>query len=59
PKDGDWRAGYVVLDMSGDTPELEFVRVEYDLEQATQAIRKSDLPDDFAEYLATGGITPR
>ena len=56
PKDGDWRAGYVVLDMSGDTPGVEFVRVEYDLEQATEAIRNSDLPDDFAEYLATGGM---
>lgn len=55
PKDGDWRAGYVVLDMSGSTPGVEFVRVEYDLERATEGIRHSDLPDDFAEYLATGG----
>jgi predicted phosphodiesterase len=56
PKDGDWRAGYVVVDMSGDTPAVEFVRVEYDLEQAMEAIRRSDLPDDFAEYLSTGGV---
>ena len=56
PKDGDWRAGYVLLDMSGDAPDVEFVRVEYDLAQATDAIRRSDLPDDFAEYLETGGI---
>ncbi|HKP75171.1 MAG TPA: metallophosphoesterase family protein [Longimicrobiaceae bacterium] len=56
PKDGDWRAGYVVLDMSGDTPQVEFVRVEYDLERAMAGIRESELPDDFAEYLRTGGM---
>jgi predicted phosphodiesterase len=56
PKDGDWRAGYVVLDMSGERPEVEFVRVEYDLERAMEGIRESALPDDFAEYLRTGGI---
>jgi predicted phosphodiesterase len=55
PKDGDWRAGYVVLDVGGETPAAEFVRVEYDLEAAMAGIRESDLPDDFAEYLRTGG----
>ena len=55
PKDGDWRAGYVVLDLGGDVLSVEFLRVGYDLEQAMEGIRKSDLPDDFAEYLATGG----
>jgi predicted phosphodiesterase len=55
PKDGDWRAGYVLLDMSGDTPKVEFVRVEYDVERIATAIEQSDLPDDFAEYLRTGG----
>jgi predicted phosphodiesterase len=56
PKDGDWRAGYVVLEVGGQAPAVEFVRVEYDLKRATEAIRASDLPDDFAEYLATGGM---
>jgi len=56
PKDGDWRAGYVLLDLGGDAVAVEFVRVEYDLEQAMDAIRASDLPDDFAEYLAAGGM---
>lgn len=55
PKDGDWRAGYVLLDLSGDTPAVEFERVEYDLQRTMEAIRASDLPDDFAEYLASGG----
>lgn len=55
PKDGDWRAGYAIVDVSGKTPEVEFARVEYDLEAACAGIRKSTLPDFFAEYLATGG----
>jgi predicted phosphodiesterase len=58
PKDGDWRAGYVVLDVGGDVPAVEFVRVEYDLEEAMRGIRESELPDDFAEYLAAGGAVP-
>jgi hypothetical protein len=34
---------------------VEFVRVEYDVERAMRGIRESDLPDDFADYLRTGG----
>lgn len=55
PKDGDWRAGYAIVDLSGDAPEVEFVRIPYDLDAACDGIRKSALPDFFAEYLATGG----
>lgn len=55
PKDGDWRAGYVIVGMDGESVTIDFVRVEYDLDRATAAIRYSDLPDDFAEYLETGG----
>jgi predicted phosphodiesterase len=54
PKDGDWRAGYVLLEVE-TTPRVEFVRVEYDIDAATRGIRASDLPADFAEYLRTGG----
>lgn len=55
PKDGDWRAGYVLLDVGADEPRVEFVRIDYDVEQAMGAIRASTLPDDFAEYLRAGG----
>jgi predicted phosphodiesterase len=55
PKDGDWRAGYVVLDMSEHDTRVEFRRVEYDVERAANAIVASALPDDFAECLRTGG----
>jgi predicted phosphodiesterase len=55
PKDGDWRAGYVVLDLSGTAPEIIFERLEYDVDRAMAGIRASNLPDDFAEHLRTGG----
>ena len=58
PKDGDPRAGYVLLDIGSDAAvRVEFVRVEYDVETAAQAILASTLPKDFAEYLRTGGRT--
>ncbi len=57
-KDGDWRAGYVLLDVSVDGARIEFVRVAYDVDEAMRAIRESDLPDDFAEHLRTGGRPP-
>ena len=56
PKDGDWRAGYVLLDVNEGAVDVEFVRVEYDVDHATQAIRESDLPNEFAAYLRTGGV---
>jgi predicted phosphodiesterase len=59
PKDGDWRAGFALVSVEASGAlAVEFVRVEYDLEQAIDAIRRSDLPDDFAEYLRHGGQPP-
>ncbi|HJQ65297.1 MAG TPA: metallophosphoesterase family protein [Gemmatimonadales bacterium] len=55
PKDGDWRAGYVLLDVGGVDARVEFVRVEYDLQAAMAGIRESELPDEFAEFLKNGG----
>jgi predicted phosphodiesterase len=55
PKDGDWRAGYVRVQVSDDGIAPEIVRVEYDLERAMQGIRTSGLPDEFGDYLRTGG----
>jgi predicted phosphodiesterase len=59
PKDGDPRAGYVIVTMAEAGVEVEFARVEYDVERAVQGVRASDLPDDFAEYLLTGGRPPK
>jgi predicted phosphodiesterase len=55
PKDGDWRAGYVVVEVGDGAEGVEFVRVAYDLARAAAAIRESELPDEFASYLETGG----
>lgn len=59
PKDGDWRAGYVVLEAGPAGMAVEFVRIEYDLARAAAGIRASTLPDEFAVYLETGGSISR
>ena len=56
PKDGDPRAGYVILEIGDAGPSVQVVRVAYDLDEAMRGIAASDLPDEFAEYLATGGV---
>lgn len=55
PKDGDWRAGYAVLDVGPSDVEVAFRRVEYDVGRAMAGIRESSLPDAFADYLQSGG----
>lgn len=41
---------------SGDLePPPELFRVEYDVDRAMRGILESDLPDEFAEDLRTGG----
>jgi predicted phosphodiesterase len=55
PKDGDWRAGYVLLNVTDKGIEPSFMRVDYDVEAAMKGIRESDLPDEFADQLRTGG----
>jgi predicted phosphodiesterase len=55
PKDGDPRAGYVLLDVTESGVDVEFVRVEYDVDEAARAIVASELPDEFADFLRTGG----
>jgi predicted phosphodiesterase len=58
PKDGDWRAGYVLVEANEKIEAVEFVRIEYDLERAVEDILGSDLPDEFAKQLKAGG-TPK
>jgi predicted phosphodiesterase len=55
PKDGDWRACYVRLEVGAEVVTVDIVRVEYDVEQAARAILASDLPGEFADYLRSGG----
>ena len=55
PKDGDPRAGYVLLDVDESRVDVEFVRVEYDVERTAREIIESGLPNEFADFLRTGG----
>lgn len=55
PKDGDWRAGYVLLDLGAGEPRVEHVRVEYDVEAAAAGVLAAGLPEEFAEFLRRGG----
>ena len=55
PKDGDPRAGYMVLEITETGVSAELARVEYDVEEAARAIVASELPNEFAEFLRTGG----
>ncbi|MBA3889825.1 MAG: metallophosphoesterase family protein [Gemmatimonadaceae bacterium] len=57
PKDGDWRAGYVLLDVGTGDVRVEFVRLEYDIERAASAVVAAGLPEEFAAFLRTGGKT--
>lgn len=64
PKDGDWRAGYVLLDVrtgagagGGDEVEVQVIRVEYDVEAAAQGVITAGLPEEFADFLRTGGAS--
>lgn len=58
PKDGDPRAGYLLLTIDTERPKsdaaycrTEFVRVAYDVEVAARAVEASPLPDAFAAML--------
>lgn len=54
PKDGDWRAGYTLLEIDEGVVAVQYVRVEYDVEQTARAIKESGLPNDFADFLQKG-----
>jgi putative phosphoesterase len=55
PKDGDWRACYAMLEPGAADP-VQFMRVPYDIQIVTNAIRHSELPNEFAEDLERGGV---
>jgi len=55
PKDGDPRAGYVLVELGVDLPAVQFKRIAYDVGGAIAGVRAAQLPEDFAEFLRTGG----
>jgi putative phosphoesterase len=53
PKDGDSRAGFVVLEASGGEIDVTIVRVTYDALAVAREMREVGLPDELAEKLVT------
>jgi len=55
PKDGDPRAGYVILSFGSGAIEVEIVRVDYDVDAAAEAVTAAGLPAELAAFLRAGG----
>jgi predicted phosphodiesterase len=55
PKDGDWRAGYVVVQVASSALDVEHVRVPYDIARTVAGVRAAGLPEEFVEFLERGG----
>jgi len=55
PRDGDWRAAYAIINTKKEPPEnVEFHRVEYDVDSAAGKIVKAGLPKFLAMRLYEG-----
>jgi diadenosine tetraphosphatase ApaH/serine/threonine PP2A family protein phosphatase len=55
PRDGDWRAAYALIDTEKEPPDnVEFRRIEYDVEEAARKIVEAGLPRFLAERLFEG-----
>ncbi len=55
PRDGDWRAAYAIIDTEEEPPDnIEFHRMEYDVEEAARKILEAGLPRFLAERLYEG-----
>lgn len=52
PRDGDWRAAYVIY--NPETMEVELRRIPYDIENTQRKIADAGLPPELAERLALG-----
>jgi putative phosphoesterase len=55
PRDGDWRAAYALIDTEKEPPDnVEFYRVEYDVDSAAEKIIGAGLPRFLAMRLYEG-----
>lgn len=57
PKDGDPRACYALVSLEDTPPQIELVRVAYDVERAAKGIRESGLPAELATHLERGATS--
>jgi len=54
PKDGDPRAGYLILNLEAGRAEPELRRVVYPVDEVAALIRRTDLPPTMADSLERG-----
>jgi len=61
PKDGNSQGSYVLLTINNysvtsisDSIGVQFIRFDYDIEKAANAVEESPLPDEYAEMLRKG-----
>ena len=52
PRDGDWRAGFAILDR--ESRQVEYYRVPYDLPTTQKKMREAGLPDPLIRRLELG-----
>jgi predicted phosphodiesterase len=55
PKDGDWRACWILFDSTTPSVGVDTIRVPYDVDAAVAGIAKAGLPSEFGEFLRAGG----
>ena len=54
PKDGNWRACYVILSPTESQTAVEFKRVHYEVKEAIAATNAAGLPEEFGDQLQSG-----
>lgn len=54
PKHGDPMGTYVIVDLNQDV-KVDIIKFKYDYEKTAQAIEESELPNELATLLRTGG----
>jgi putative phosphoesterase len=54
PDDGDPRACYAILQIGGESIQVDHFRLDYDLAAAVAAIHERGLPESFAQMLLQG-----
>lgn len=53
PKDGDPRAGCVIVDLNADV-KVKIVRLDYDVQKVADAVKQTTLPSEIADRLLAG-----